>query len=763
VGDARAGLAAGKLVFDLHGHKLAGRWELVRISKPGERQIPWLLFKKRDAHARAHSDYDVVSALPDSVIRHPPGPVRAPGAARVPALPGVPLGRSARHSAPASRAAQLSGAVKAALPVKLPPQLATLATEVPAHGDWIYEIKFDGYRLMSRIEGGVARLITRGGHDWSSKMPELVASLQHLGWSSAWLDGEIVVLGDDGTPDFQALQNAFDHARSADIVYFLFDLPCFDGHDLRAVTLRDRRAFLKSLLERQADGPIRFSADFEAHPAHILQSACEMGLEGLIAKRSDAPYVSRRADSWLKLKCRHRQEFVIGGFTERNADPKATEIGSLLLGFYDAEGRLVFAGSVGTGWDVDVAARLKSSLAKIEVATSPFAEGAAIARAGRWSKRIAGSERWVKPQRVAEVSFAGWTASHQLRHATFEGLRMDKPAKSVTRESVVRPKGETAARPKGTANVAAVAPRALSSTATKVTHPERVVDASSGATKLDLVRYYESVAPWMLPHLKGRPCSLVRGPSGIEGQLFFQRHADNLQIPGVKSLDPCVWPGHEALLEVPSAKALAAAAQMNVIEFHTWNALARISGKPDRIVFDLDPGEGVAWARVLEAATLTRGFLAELGLQAWLKTSGGKGLHLVVPLSPRHDWETAKGFSEAVVQHLAQVVPDRFAAKSGPRNRVGKVFVDYLRNSQGATTAAAYSARARPGLGVSMPVSWDMLASLKRGSQWTIVTAREHLSFQTEDPWSAYWTCRQTLTRPMKALNYRPPSPTQPE
>ena len=290
-----------------------------------------------------------------------------------------------------------------------------------------------------------------------------------------------------------------------------------------------------------------------------------------------------------------------------------------------------------------------------------------------------------------------------------------------------------------------------------MSNPERIIDPSTGLRKLDLVRYYESIAERMLPHLAGRPVSLVRGPNGIAGQLFFQKHDDKLSIPGLREFDPKLWPGHPAMLELPSAEALVSAAQMNVIEFHTWNSTQKNPGKPDRIVFDLDPGEGVTWPRVQEAATLTRALLDELGLQSWLKTSGGKGLHVFVPIAPRLDHEVVKDFSQAVVQHLAATIPSRFVAKSGASNRVGKIFVDYLRNGHAATTAAAFSARARPGLGVSMPVAWEQLSRLKSGAQWTIATAREHLSFEKDDPWADYWNCRQTLTAAMKKLGFKPP------
>jgi bifunctional non-homologous end joining protein LigD len=732
VGDPRQGLAAGKLLFTLHGQKMAGLWELVRIGKPEERQVPWLLFKKHDAFERPRAEYDVVTALPDSVVAKP---LRAASTAT----------RGHHGAAGADSGASppaLSAAVKAELPLKLGPQLATLSTGLPVSSDWTFEIKFDGYRLLTRIEHGVPRLITRGGHDWTAKMPALARDLADLGVKSAWLDGEIVVLGADGMPDFNALQNAFDRGSATDvIVYFLFDVPFFEGYDLRSEPLRERRRLLKAFLDDKQTERVRFSADFDADPATILQSAANLGLEGVIAKRGDAPYVSARTESWLKLKCRQRQEFVVGGYTDRGNDTGAAEIGSLLLGVHEAPGRLVFVGGLGTGWNAKSASALKARLSKLEVPTSPFLDDAAVAK-GRWSKRPAGSERWVKPQIVVEASFADWTPDGQVRHAKFEGVRADKPAAEVVRE-----------RP---AAVAGAVPLRSAGSATKVSNPQRVIDSTTDLTKLDLVRYYESVAEWMVPHLKGRPCSLVRGPTGIGGELFFQKHADKLRIPEVRELDPTLWPDHDALLEVPTGPAIAGAAQMNVIEFHTWNAMVRNIDKPDRIVFDLDPGEGVSWKHVQEAAALMRSFLTDLGLEAWLKTSGGKGLHVVVPLAPRHDWATVKGFSQVLVQHLASVIPQRFVAKSGPSNRVGRIFVDYLRNSHGATTVAAYSARARPGLGVSMPVPWDMLESLKSGAHWTIATAREHLSFHAADPWAAYWKSRQSLTRAMKLLGYEP-------
>ncbi|HEY3635296.1 MAG TPA: DNA ligase D [Caldimonas sp.] len=724
-GDPRDGMAKGKLVFRLHGEKLAGLWELVRIAKPGDKQDAWMLFKKKDAWARPVAEYDVITALPDSVVAKPLGLVeeREPRA--------VPMRASARASA-ASDGLDLSAAVRAPLPAKLGPQLATLVATPPA-GDWIVETKFDGYRLMARIDKGEAKLITRGGHDWTDKMRPLAAAVESLGIAAAWLDGEIVVMGKDGLPEFNALQNAIDNATSEAIEYFVFDLPFHGGRDLRKVPLAARRALLASLLDERPSDRIRLSQAFPATPAQMLEAARQMRLEGIIVKRPDAPYVSQRNETWLKLKCTLRQEFVICGFTERNG--ARGEVGSLLLGTFK-RGVLTYAGNVGTGWNARTARDLHARLVAIETPTPTLSID--VITPGRWSRRSAGGERWVRPELVAEVSFREWTPDGHVRHAVFVALRLDKPAREVTREVAQAPAGSTAGTPAPTSSI-------------KVTNPERVIDPSTGITKVTLVRYYESIAERMLRHLADRPVSLVRAPEGITGELFFQKHPET-RMPGLRELDPKLWPGHSALLAVDTPEALVSAAQMNTVEFHTWNSTAKKIDQPDRIVFDLDPGEGVSWPHVQEAAFLMRAMLDELGLASWLKTSGGKGLHVVVPIVPRLAYDVVKAFSLAVVTHLAKTIPARFVARSGGANRIGRIFVDYLRNGHGQTTAAAFSARARPGLGVSMPVAWEQLMALKGGAQWTIATAREYLSFEQRDPWVDYWTTRQTLARGMKTL-----------
>jgi bifunctional non-homologous end joining protein LigD len=344
----------------------------------------------------------------------------------------------------------------------------------------------------------------------------------------------------------------------------------------------------------------------------------------------------------------------------------------------------------------------------------------------------------VKPELVAEVSFSEWTPDGHIRHPSFKSLRVDKPAGAITREQPTAPE-------------ASAQPPAVKATSVKLTHGDRVIDPSTGLTKRDLFRYYESVADRILPHLRDRPVMFVRAPAGIQGKLFFQRHPET-PIPLLRVLDASVWPGHEAMFAIETADALMSAVQMNAVELHAWNYTASHVDRPDRVIFDIDPGEGVPFGRVVEAALLTKGLLEELGLQSWLKTSGGNGLHVVVPLGPKASTKEVVGFAKAAVEHMARTIPSRFVAKSGPRNRVGKIFVDYIRNAEGATTACAFSARARPGMGVSIPLAWDGIHSLKSGAQWTVATAREFLSFQKDDPWADYWSAKQTLKEATKAL-----------
>ena len=750
VGDPHEGYRKGDLKFDLHGHKLHGRWVLVRMKGKGEKQEPWLLIKERDAYVRPAAEFSVVDEMPDSV--------KALGAPAVATLPAsraaVALPKPRAAGVKAARPSLPPEAKPAALPDKLAPQLAVLADAPPRDASaWVYEIKFDGYRMLARIDGDDIRLVTRNGHDWTGKLGALKRSLAEAKLPPGWYDGEIVVPNAQGVPDFGALQNSFDSSRTEGIVYYLFDLPYFDGHDLRAAPLEARRALLQGVVATATSDRIRFSEVFDA-PAHsMVESARQLGLEGIIGKRRDAPYRSTRSADWIKLKCQRRQEFVIAGYT----DPAGsrTDFGALLLGVHDEAGTLQYAGNVGTGFDQKTLADLKARFDAVASATSPFAKGT----------KVEGRPHWVRPTLVAEVSFGEWTATGRVRHAVFRGLRSDKPASAIVREKsapveeVAAPaapaSAAAAARKASPASTRTAAPTEELASRVRVTHPERVIDASTGITKIELVRYYDLVADLVLAHLKGRPVSMVRAPAGIGGQLFFQKHVDAGTLPGIRQLDPSIFPGHPALIEIATRQGLLAAAQWNVVELHTVNGGSKSLEHPDRIVFDLDPGEGVGWRQVQEGAQLMHAFLDELGLPAFLKTSGGKGLHVVVPVRKLHDWETVKDFSQAVVAHMAENLPQRFVVKSGPKNRVGRIFIDYLRNGLGATTAAAWSARARPGLGISVPVDWSELMGLRGGDHWTVRSAHERLD-RGNAPWAAYAKAARSIGPAMAKLDFQP-------
>jgi bifunctional non-homologous end joining protein LigD len=444
----------------------------------------------------------------------------------------------------------------------------------------VYELKFDGYRILSRIDGDDVRLFTRNGNDWTARLKALRDELKTLALPSAWIDGEIVMLNAKGNPDFQALQNAFDNAKTKDILFFAFDLPYFDGHDLTRVPLVERRALLQAIFRDVASDRLRFSESFDAPVTQLLESACERGLEGLIGKKPDAPYASTRSLSWIKLKCTRRQEFVIGGYT----DPKGSRygFGSLLLGVHDDAGRLAYAGSVGTGFDEKLLRSLHAKLKALETEKDPFHDR---------PRDVKG--HWVRPKMIAEVTFTEWTGDGRIRHPVFHALRTDKDPQAIVREQPVE-KVEEKLAPKTRAKPKPKATKAAESSDIRITHPERVVDPESKATKLDLVRYYESIAPHMLPHLVGRPIALVRAPTGIGGELFFQKHGEKIRIPGIRQLPRSYWPGHPAMLEVATRETLVGAAQMNVIEFHTWNSTTADIAHPDRVIFDLDPGEGIS-------------------------------------------------------------------------------------------------------------------------------------------------------------------------
>ncbi|WP_460126462.1 DNA ligase D [Pseudomonas sp. H3_A05] len=735
----------GRLKFELQGEKLSGLWNLVRTHMPGK-QEQWFLIKHQDQAARPESEYDVVQAEPNSVLSDRTlVPKRRGKAAAAKAVKQPEKAVQAKSPRGAAKTT-LSGAVAGPLPDTLKPELATLVESAP-DGEWLYEIKFDGYRVMARIEHGDVRLLTRNGHDWTHKLPRQAEALAELGLESAWLDGEMVVANDQGVPDFQALQNAFEAGSSGKIAYYLFDMPYLNGMDLRKVPVQERRTALAAVLEPNESPLLRFSDAFEETPEALLNSACQMQMEGLIGKRIGSAYVSRRSNDWIKLKCKNRQEFVVVGFS----DPKGARsaFGALLLGLHDADsGQLRYAGKVGTGFNETTLKSIYQQLLPLET------KKAAVVNppSGYEAKGV----HWLEPTLLAEVAFAEMTKDGSVRHAVFHGLRNDKPAKDITQE-LAKPVKKTAAAKKTKAKDEPGATPAKTKSKAKapaldgkvrITHPERVIDASSGTTKLQLAEYYASVAEFILPELADRPVALVRAPDGIAGELFFQKNAERLAIPGITSLDKALT--GQPVMIINNAEALIGAVQMSTVELHTWNATSVDLDKPDRFVLDLDPDPALPWKSMVEATQLTLSVLDELGLKAFLKTSGGKGIHVVVPLTRKLGWDEVKGFSHAIVSHMAKLLPDRFSAVSGPKNRVGRIFIDYLRNGLGATTICAYAARTREGLPVSVPVFREEVAELKGANLWNVHNVHERLAEVGHEPWAGLKRTRQSITAEMR-------------
>ncbi len=703
IGDPGKGLSAGHLKFHLYGQKLQGAWALVKMHHNTVDKNNWLLIKEQDTYAY-------------------------PGAEKAPSfqLPG---------SNPNSLFLSLpSGAKPGPVPVKLAPQLATLVDNMPSGDDWIYEIKFDGYRILTRLDQDLVTLFTRNGHDWTSKLTILVPELKELKIATGWLDGEIVLLGENGVPDFGALQSAFETGRTGEIVYYVFDLLYYAGYDLRNSSLTSRRILLANILKDSTSTRVLFSENFAGSGPDIFRSACSLGLEGVMGKRKDSIYVPGRSRSWIKLKCTQRQEFIIVGYTSPTGSGKGFR--SLLLGVYDEAGKLLYAGKVGTGFSVNNSVIIKDQLDRLATDEPPLNEIPPGVQA-----------HWVRPKLVAEVTFSEWTRNGKIRHGVFKGLRTDQDSARITREMPVRV-AENSPPPAALTGLNRVTDDPPNQV---ISNPERIVDPSSAIKKFDIVNYYQAAAKWILPFLRNRPVAFVRAPEGLTGELFFQKHGDKLKIPGLKQLDPDLSPGHPALIAINSLEALIGAVQMNVIEFHTWNATALNIEKPDRMIFDLDPGEGTSWGMIVEAAQLTRAMLDELGLQSFLKTSGGKGLHIVVPLKPRDNWETVKTFAKGVAGHLARVIPTYFTDVSGPRNRIGKIYVDYNRNGRSATTAEAFSVRARMVLGVSVPCSWQELPLLNGGTHWTVANVRSRLEGEN-NPWKDYNQARQILRANAKKM-----------
>ncbi|HEX6858965.1 MAG TPA: DNA ligase D [Caulobacteraceae bacterium] len=725
--DIARGLKKGELKVRFDGERMQGGWVLVRMARrEREKRDNWLLIKHRDGTEREDEEDVLVRENTTSVASGRTMEEIAAGKGKAP-TPFIMKTRfkagavwnsdrnpedsgeeeAIKHDAPKAKAA--ARPKKKAAPVGIPgfiePQLAKLVDHPPPGGGWAHEIKFDGYRMQMRIEAGAATLKTRKGLDWSAKFKEIVAEGRAL--PDCLIDGEVVALNENGSPDFAGLQAALSSGKTGALVFFVFDLLFAEGEDLRRRPLSERKARLKALLETYADARaerLRYVDHFVTAGDAVLQSACRMDLEGIISKKLDAPYRSGRGDTWVKSKCRAGEEVVIGGWTTTG-----DAFRSLIVGVH-RDGKLVHAGRVGTGFNRNNLPDLQKRLRPLEVDKSPFEVGS--------PKKSAGIH-WVKPQLVAEIEFAGFTGDGNVRQAAFKGLREDKPAAEVVDDyapTKADPKPRTAAR---TADKSSNVVMGVT-----ISSPDKLLWPDEGITKLDLARYYEAVGPWMLDHIKGRPISIIRFPEGVGGERFFQRHAGKGASALIRQVD--VYGDHKPYMQIDRVEGLIALAQVSALEIHPWNNQPNDQMTPGRLIFDLDPDEELGFGRVIEAAHEVKERLEALGLVAFVKTTGGKGLHVVTPLAkPKKslDWPTAKGFARELCARMAADSPERYTINMAKKVRGGRIFLDYLRNDRLSTAVAPLSPRGRDGAPVSFPIEWKDVKPGLDPKKWTLRTA----------------------------------------
>ena len=725
--DPLQAITKGKLSFTLRGEKLRGGWTLTRMRRSKDDRDNWLLIKRDDEFATEGDS--IVETKPASVLSG-----RTIG--EVAAVNGATRVRPALDQSREVDASGLEGARTVARMPEYTPQLCTLAERAPGGDEWLHEIKLDGYRLLARKSRRGVRLLTRSGKDWTHRFPPIVDAIEAIPCETCVIDGEATIVDGAGRTSFQRLQNAIKARRFDDLAFFVFDLLYLDGHDLTRSPLSVRTRALRSLIT-DTSGTLRYSEHIAGNGPSVFRTACELGLEGIVSKRIEAPYVQSRSRDWLKIKCTRRQEFVIIGWSPPAGSRK--HFGALLLGARDADGRLVYTGRVGTGFT-------SSTLKDLSQRMRPLARMSCPADTPPTREERKGAH-WVAPSLVAEVEFTEWTDDRRLRHPVFRGLREDKPADEVRIERATQERGRIA--PATPPRVGKGSSRMSSETATiagvTLTNPDRVLYPHSGITKRDLAEYYESIAGEILPHLAGRPLSVVRCPQGRAKQCFFQKHIRDSFGDAVRPIKVRESDGLAEYISVDSVQGLISLVQFGVLEIHPWGATERDLDRPDVLTFDLDPGEGVSFDVVKAGARTIRDILKDKGLTSFLKTTGGKGLHVVVPIEPRVEWDLAKAFCASIAKNLSRDDPKRYIAKSSKAARRGKVFIDYLRNSRGATSIAPYSTRARPGAPVAAPLRWDELRRLEDPAKYTLHTMRRRLARLRDDPWSGDRGTRQSL------------------
>jgi bifunctional non-homologous end joining protein LigD len=740
-GDWEQGLREGMLKFSLNGQKLKGHWKLIRIKERAGEEFEeassrdnWLLIKADDEDAREYRDYDVTAEKPSSVktgrsmeeiekqkkaywvgSREVSRRPEAPAPAKPPAPPSV-------------------RGTEAPWPDSFIPQLATLVSRLPEGDKWVSEIKLDGYRLIAWIKNGTVTLTTRRGQDWTGKFPSLARELSRLPVGNAILDGEVVVLNADGTADFQKLQNILKHREEAGLVYSVFDLPYYEGHDLGTVPLAERKNMLKELMTtyRERIPSVRYSEHLRGSGEQVLRTACRYAAEGIIAKRADSPYLQKRTKYWVKKKCINRQEFVIGGFTK----PKGSRslFGSLVLGYYDDTGRLTYCGNVGTGFNEETIRTVYGRLDRIRSNESPFASAVDDAR----NRDV----QWVAPLLVAEIEFSEWTEGSHLRHPSFVALREDKTPGEIRREKESPPPEESKRQEKEDTSTPPVLKIPI-----KLSNPEKLLYPQAGITKKELAEYYIRVSEGMLPELVNRPLVLVRCPEGLQTGMrencFFQKHLRD-DIPAWIRSVPIEEKGEEGLYPVvDDLNGLLSLVQLGVLEIHMLGCRAAEVNHPDRMIFDLDPAPEVTKGMLIEAAFYIRDWLIQNNMRPFLKLTGGKGIHIVIPVNPVLTWEEIKKLSNGIAIELAQRKPKWFVTTVSKKKRTGKILIDYLRNSLGASSIIPYSTRAQVNAPVAIPVSEMDLTERLLANPVTVKNAAERLKELQHEPWKGMRTTRE--------------------
>jgi bifunctional non-homologous end joining protein LigD len=738
--DLERGFAKGHLEFLLHGKKLTGKWHLVRTRMQGK-QPNWLLMKSDDESARAGADADVIDAgKADEPKRRPKAVPAAKSATTAKGAPTKATAKKAAAPKPRVRKARGAGATK--LPASVQPMLATLVDDIPQDGDWVYELKYDGVRLLCRCDGGDVQCLSRNGLEWTHKVPTIVKALAALDLSGAWLDGELIATDPNGRSDFSLLQHVLEQKRYDELRFCAFDILFGDGKDLRDQPLAQRKARLDAALAKlPADGVIRLADQIQSGSSQLLARVCGQHLEGLIAKRVDSTYANGRSKDWLKIKCHQEQEFVVGGAAFLPGRGTGT-FSSLLVGVKSGKG-LKYAGRVGGGFSADERATWREHVEKLEQKSSPFDRHP--------DKRAGEIWHWMKPKLVIQVGFQDWTQDGILRQPRYLGMREDRDPKTVVRETARHTKDvvkKRAAKPARSAKPAKPAKPVTEETQVqgqRLTHPDRILYPLDGITKLELAEYFAAVAEVAMPHYAARPLSILRNTHGTSP--FFQKHFLEKSGTGLRVVKIANADKDPDFVVCESPEGLLHLVQVGAVELHSWGSIMPNPKRADRLTFDLDPGADLPYPPLREAALAVRKLLEEHGLESWVKTTGGKGLHVVAPLTkPLPDWDTAKAFAKSITVYMEKLAPTMFTSKTGEKNRKQKIFIDYLRNGFGATAVAAFSPRWRPGVGVSTPVAWDEIDEDIRGTHFDIHNVPTRIARQRQDPWRDYWRCVQSLS-----------------